>query len=151
MTKIFLVGKPGNRRRMPRCHFWKARCKRSTRSRRERLWTRRNSKTGFPRLWMELSTALTLLPGRSRERAGSSIRGKTFLARACFASPDSRGGCRHIATKASLLAQRRARNGAPFVRFVELADVFGPGFEVLFDLGHKLVGYGAVDEAVVVA
>jgi len=33
----------------------------------------------------------------------------------------------------------------------ELADFFAPGFEILFDLGHELVGDGAVDEAVIVA
>jgi hypothetical protein len=32
-----------------------------------------------------------------------------------------------------------------------LADFFGPGFEILFYLGHELVGYCAVDQAVVVA
>jgi hypothetical protein len=32
-----------------------------------------------------------------------------------------------------------------------LADFFAPGFQILFDLGHELVGDCAVDEAVVVA
>jgi hypothetical protein len=32
-----------------------------------------------------------------------------------------------------------------------LADFFGPGFQVLFYLGHELVGYCSVDQAVVVA
>jgi len=33
---------------------------------------------------------------------------------------------------------------------VSSTDVFGPGFEILFDLGHELVGDGAVNQAVVV-
>ena len=32
-----------------------------------------------------------------------------------------------------------------------LADFFGPCFEILFHLGHELVGDGAVDEAMIVA
>src|SRR5208283_3464087 len=31
------------------------------------------------------------------------------------------------------------------------ADFFAPGFEIFLDLGHELVGYGAVDETMVVA
>ena len=31
-----------------------------------------------------------------------------------------------------------------------LADFFGPGFEILFHLRHKLVSDGAIDEAMVV-
>ena len=37
------------------------------------------------------------------------------------------------------------------VRFDLLADFFGPGFEVLFDLGHELVGYCSVDQPMIVA
>src|SRR5579863_3678681 len=33
---------------------------------------------------------------------------------------------------------------------ISSTDVFGPGFEILFDLGHELVGDGAVNQAVVV-
>ena len=32
-----------------------------------------------------------------------------------------------------------------------LADFFAPGFEILFHLRHELIGYGAVDEAMIVA
>lgn len=32
-----------------------------------------------------------------------------------------------------------------------LADFFGPGFEIFSHLGHELVGYCAVDQAVIIA
>ncbi len=32
-----------------------------------------------------------------------------------------------------------------------LADFFAPGFEILFYLRHELIGYCAVDQAVIVA
>ena len=42
------------------------------------------------------------------------------------------------------------RMGQPQESIWTSADFFAPGFEVLFYLGHELVGYRAVDEAVVV-
>jgi hypothetical protein len=35
--------------------------------------------------------------------------------------------------------------------FFHSADFFAPGFQVLFHLGHELVGYGSIDQAMVVA
>jgi hypothetical protein len=32
-----------------------------------------------------------------------------------------------------------------------LADFFGPGFQIFFHLGHELVGYSAIDQAMIVA
>src|SRR5207302_10401644 len=37
------------------------------------------------------------------------------------------------------------------MRRLLLSDFFGPDFQILFYLGHKLVGYCAVDQAVIVA
>ena len=48
----------------------------------------------------------------------------------------------------------RTRDPSASLRMTEqdlLADFFGPGFQTLFYLRHELVGYCAVDEAVVVA
>src|SRR5579872_7105517 len=56
----------------------------------------------------------------------------------------------------ALAAKNAASTGHPlvfrtFLFFVHLAYFFAPGFQVLLYLGHELVGYRAIDQAVIVA
>lgn len=59
----------------------------------------------------------------------------------CLGEKSWRGGSRRFAGQPRRLSLRE----------LGLADFFGPGFQVLLYLRHELVGYGAVDQAMVVA
>ena len=76
----------------------------------------------------------------------------------CFAAQwAGEGACLHVGvgirecfveTSGTALGKTRARAPAPHGL---LADVFAPVFKDLFQIRHELVGYCAVDKAVVVA
>ena len=63
--------------------------------------------------------------------------------------------CVEIAVARPLSHSARKKDGAPHCIFcceeTDLADILVPVFQDFLQVGHELVGYGAVDEAVVVA